>query len=52
MNKIIKNDQILEIKPENLERLTDKSDRYDSTIDERDRTYQTRKPEPRFTEYR
>jgi hypothetical protein len=52
MNKIIKNNsQTVMIKPHNLERLS-KRDKYDSTLDERERTYSTHKPEPRFTEYR
>jgi hypothetical protein len=51
MNKIIKNDQITKIKAKNLERLS-KSDKFDSTLDERERTYQPSKAEPRFTEYR
>jgi len=50
--RIVKsNQQIDKINSKNLEkpaRLT----KYDSTIDERERTHMTRKPEPRLTEYR
>lgn len=48
----IENAQIDKISSRNLERITRSSDKFDSTIDERERTYQTRKPEPRLTEYR
>ena len=51
MNKIIKNDQIVKINAKNLERPA-KTTKYDSTIEERDRNHMTRKPEPRFSEYR
>lgn len=50
--KFVRNTQITKITGKDLERLPRESDRFDSTIDERERTYQTRKPEPRFTEYR
>ena len=50
--RIVKsNKQIDKISKRNLEkppRLT----KFDSTIDERERDYESRKPEPRFTEYR
>lgn len=49
--KIIPNGQIINIKPQSLERPS-KKEKYDSTIEERERTYETRKPEPRFSEYR
>jgi hypothetical protein len=49
--KIIPNGQIINIKAQNLERPS-KKEKYDSTIEERDRAYETRKPEPRFGEYR
>lgn len=50
--KFVRNSQIDKISGRNLERITRSSDKFDSTIDERERTYQTRKPEPRFSEYR
>lgn len=50
--KRIQNGQIDKIGSKSLERITHSEDRFDSTIDERERTYQTRKPEPRFSEYR
>jgi hypothetical protein len=50
---VIKNNgQILEIKGRNLERYPKPSDKFDSTLEERERTYELHKPEPRFTEYR
>lgn len=49
--KIIPNGQIINIQAKNLERPS-KKEKYDSTVEERDRTYETRKPEPRFNEYR
>jgi len=45
------NSQTVIIKPHNLEKLS-KREKYDSTLDERDRTYSTQKAEPRFNEYR
>lgn len=51
MGKVIKNDQITKIKAKNLEKPA-KTTKYDSTIDERERSYESRKPEPRLTEYR
>ncbi len=52
MNKIIKNNrQSVKITPKDLEKPA-KSEKYDSTLDERDRTYSTQKAEPRFSEYR
>lgn len=51
MGKIIKNDQITKIKAKNLERPA-KASKYDTTIDERLRNYESRKAEPRLTEYR
>lgn len=52
MNTIVKgNSQTVKIKPKDLEKPS-KTEKYDSTLDERDRTYSTRKAEPRFTEYR
>jgi len=52
MNTIIKNNgQTVVIKAHNLEKLS-KREKYDSTLDERDRTYSTHKAEPRLTEYR
>lgn len=50
-SQIIKNGQITKITAKNLERLS-KSTKYDSTLDERERNYESRKPEPRLTEYR
>jgi len=50
--KIVKtNQQIDKITERSLQKPA-KLKRFDSTIDERERTYQTSKPEPRFTEYR
>jgi len=50
--KIIKsNRQIDKITKQDLEKPA-KTSRYDSTIEERERDYEARKPEPRFTEYR
>jgi len=50
--RIVKtNQQIDKITKRNLERPAHLT-KYDSTIDERDRGYQARKPEPRFSEYR
>lgn len=50
-DKIIKNGQITKIKAKDLERPAP-TEQFDSTLDERDRTYQPRKAEPRFGEYR
>lgn len=50
--KFVRNEQIDRIDGHNLERITRSNKRYDSTVDERERNYQTRKPEPRFSEYR
>ncbi len=50
-NKIISNSQIDKISAKDLQKPA-KSSRYDSTLDERLRNYETRKPEPRFSEYR
>lgn len=50
-SKIIPNGQIIDIKAKNLERPS-KKEKYDSTLEERERTYEVRKPEPRFSEYR
>lgn len=47
----VRDTQISKIKPKNLERRS-KSDKFDSTLDERQRTYETHKPQPRFSEYR
>ncbi len=52
MSKVIKNDQITEIQGKDLERPYKATSKYDSTIDERQRTYESRKPEPRLSEYR
>lgn len=49
--QVIKNGQITKIKGNDLEKPA-KSTRYDSTIDERLRNYESRKAEPRLTEYR
>ncbi len=49
--QVIKNAQITKITAKNLERPS-KTAKYDSTIDERQRAYESRKPEPRLTEYR
>lgn len=49
--QVIKNDQITKIEAKNLERPA-KSSKYDTTIDERLKTYESRKAEPRLTEYR
>ncbi len=52
VDKIIKNNkQTVMIKSKNLEKLS-KNDKFDSTLDERERTYSANKAEPRFTEYR
>lgn len=52
MTKTVKtNQQIDKITKRDLERPA-KLTKFDSTIDERLRGYQTRKPEPRFSEYR
>ena len=52
MNKIIKNNQqTVNIKAKDLERPA-RSERFDSTIDDRDRGYPGRKAEPRYGEYR
>ncbi len=52
MPKLIKsNKQIDKITAQDLQKPA-KTERYDSTIDERDRTCMARKPEPRFGEYR
>lgn len=48
----VRNKQIDRISAKDLERPKISSDKFDSTLDERERTYQTRKPEPRLTEYR
>ena len=51
-DKILKdNGQTVKIKAKDLEKPA-KTEKYDSTLDERDRTYSTRKAEPRFSEYR
>jgi len=51
-NRVLTNNsQITKITKRNLERLPDR-EKYDSTFEERERGYQARKPEPRFTEYR
>ncbi len=50
-SKVIKNGQITKIKAKDLEKPS-KTTKYDSTIDERMRNYESRKPEPRLTEYR
>jgi len=50
-NKIIKNDQIVKIKARDLEK-PKSGKQFDSTIDERERGYEGRKPMPRFNEYR
>lgn len=47
----MKNDQIVEINARSLEKPAKKT-KYDSTIDDRQRTYEGRKAEPRLTEYR
>ncbi len=46
-----RNEQITKITSKNLEKPA-KTEKYDSTIEERERTHMTRKPEPRFSEYR
>lgn len=46
------NSQTVNIKPQNLERIGRRGERFDSTLDERLRTYQCSKAEPRFNEYR
>ena len=52
MNKIIKNNsQTVNINEHDLEKPS-KREKYDSTLDERDRTYSTQKAEPRYNEYR
>jgi hypothetical protein len=51
-NKIIKNSQISKISTKDLDKPNISTNRFDSTVDERSRNYETRKPEPRFTEYR
>ena len=47
-----RNVQTIKIKAKDLDRPYVHSDRFDSTLDERSRTYDLHKPEPRFTEYR
>lgn len=50
--RIVKsNSQILDIKSSDLEKLPHRQ-RFDSTLEERERTYQDSKPEPRLKEYR
>jgi hypothetical protein len=49
--KIIPNGQIINIKAQNLERPS-KKEKYDSTIEERERTYEVTKPDSRLNEYR
>ncbi len=52
MSKLIRsNQQIDKITAENLQKPA-KNEKYDSTIDERDRSSMARKPEPRLGEYR
>jgi hypothetical protein len=51
MSIVKNNSQTVKIKAKDLERPA-RTEKYDSTIDERDRTYSTSKAEPRFTEYR
>lgn len=52
MTKIVKmNQQIDKITKRNLEKPA-KLTKYDSTIDDRERGYESHKAEPRFTEYR
>lgn len=51
MKRETRNQQIDNITSEDLEKPA-RTVKYDSTLDERERTYQTRKPEPRFSEYR
>lgn len=52
MPKLIKsNQQIDRITAKNLQKPA-KNEKYDSTIDERDRSSMTRKPDPRIGEYR
>jgi hypothetical protein len=46
-----RNKQILKLEARDLERPA-KSKKYDSTLDERERTYSERSREPRLTEYR
>jgi len=45
------NGQIMKIKEASLQKPR-KTTRYDSTIDERERTYDVSKADPRLTEYR
>jgi len=49
--EIKNNGQIVKIKASNLQK-PKKTTRYDSTVDERERTYDVSKAEPRLTEYR
>ena len=49
--QVIKNDQITKITGKDLEKPY-KTTQYDTTVDERLKTYESRKPEPRLTEYR
>ena len=52
MPRLIKsNQQIDKITAKDLQKPA-KTEKYDSTIDERDRSAMTRKPEPRFGEFR
>lgn len=51
MSVIKDNGQTVNIKAKDLERPA-KTSRFDSTLDERERNYEARKPEPRFHEYR
>ena len=46
------NSQTVQITAANLERPSKRGKRFDSTLDERERTYQNSKAEPRFGEYR
>lgn len=50
--KLVRNKQVDKINAKDLEKPKTSSNKYDSTVEERERTYETRKPEPRFTEYR
>lgn len=51
-DRVLKNNsQITKITARNLQKLPDR-EKYDSTFEERERGYESRKPEPRFGEYR
>lgn len=50
--KFKRNTQSVNIEPKDLERMPYHGDKFDSTIEERERNYTPRGREPRFGEYR